>query len=119
MSQTDQIGGRTDDLSWATRAAQREREAAQIARQVATKCFVCGRPNAGSTRPFGSSTGVRVPYCDEGVGCRDGRIYHGPQGYPHWPGEACPVCARQPADRMAGNAARRTTRTSNRSPRHR
>lgn len=111
MSQPGQPGPqdhRTDDLAWAMRAAE-----------ISRSCYICRRPNAGSSMVLGANSaqgGTRVPRCAQGVGCRDGRIHHGPpQGGSHWPGEDCEVCARESAGRrIADNAAKQLDQRTNR-----
>lgn len=116
MSQKPERRGRTGDPVGTT--------STEIAHYVAHRCFICGRADAESTMVLGGNTvggGTRVPRCGNGVGCRDGRIYHGPQGRPHWPNEGCEICERsgEPAiRRQAHNAARQSSPGNNRSPWH-
>lgn len=96
MSQAGSGREQTGDLEW-LRPPQRT-------------CFFCRRVDPGGTDILGGYGGTPIPACAAGTGCRDGRIYHGPQGPPHWPGENCEVCARTgdpaPARRMRGNLGR-------------
>jgi hypothetical protein len=118
MSQTEQRRDRSGDLSWAMSSEA-------LAKRVAHQCYICGRPNASSSTILGGNTaggGTKVPRCAEGVGCRDGRVYHGPLGMPHWSNEPCEICARSsdPAvRRLAGNAPKNPGTGTNRSPHHR
>jgi hypothetical protein len=105
--------GRTDDLSWAT-----------TDKRPVPHCMICGRRGATDSRPFGTgANAVRVPYCPVGKGCRDGRIYHGPQAAPHWPGDPCDYCAThggpKTGKRIAGNRAKSSSPAVNRKPWHR
>jgi len=93
-----------DQPVWAVRAAQ-----------PGPHCYICGRGRATATTVLAGhlpNGGTKVPCCVEGRGCRDGRVYHGPQGAPHWPGEACPICARSTGMAQPARARRRNTRRS-------
>ncbi len=65
----------------------------RLQRPMPPRCWLCQRQNPGSTSTLGKD-GCRVPVCAVGVGCRDGRIFHGPQGAAHYPGQDCPICCR-------------------------
>ena len=76
------------------------------------RCWVCGAPEPRSWGVLGASTpngGTKIPMCAEGEGCKDGRIFHGPQGAPHFPDQDCPICG--PAERQ--RAMRRNAGTAN------
>lgn len=75
----------------------------------ATQCWFCQRPNPRGSRTLGDNartnarSGTRVAACEEGRGCRDGRIYHGPTAPSHDPEDACLLCNTGPPGR-AGRA---------------
>jgi len=110
MSETSQRRDRTDDLSWA-------------AKPRTPTCWFCQAPHPNGTGLLGSKvgSGSKVPVCAPGEGCKDGRIFHGPQGAPHFPDQDCPICGPAPeaVRRLAGNAPKKAVPRHNRSPRHR
>jgi hypothetical protein len=60
------------------------------------RCWYCVRPGAEGTVALGAgpggAVGTRVPICSDGVGCRDGKIYHGPLAAPHHRDDSCDYC---------------------------
>jgi len=113
MSESSQRRDRSGDISWAMQPDPR------------TTCWFCKHPNPTGTYLFGGNRGgggTKIAVCAPGEGCRDGRIFHGPQGAPHYPDQDCPICG--PAEiaiarRLAGNAPKKAAPRRNRSPRHR
>lgn len=73
-------------------------------------CFYCMRPRPGGTAMLGGPAGqggTPIPVCAAGVGCRDGRIYHGPpHGTSHWPADPCEVCPPERDNRIRDNRGR-------------
>lgn len=91
--------------------------------QVTYTCWFCRHPNPTGTALLGShrGPGSKIKVCAPGEGCKDGRIFHGPQADPHYPDQDCPICG--PAEiakarRLAGDTPRATlSRRNARRPR--
>jgi len=65
------------------------------------KCWFCRAPNPRGTDTLGGATangGTKIPVCAPGEGCKDGRIFHGPMGDPHYPDQDCRICG--PGDKQ-------------------
>ncbi len=76
------------------------------------RCWFCPAQNPrGTTVLNGSETSATLPCCADGEGCRDGRIFHGPQGDPHYPDQDCPICG---AGKPPGTTARKARNTRRR-----
>jgi hypothetical protein len=70
-------------------------------RPIVPQCWFCRAEYPRATTTLGGGTsggGTTIPCCATGEGCKDGRIFHGPQGEPHYPEEDCPICG--PSDRQ-------------------
>lgn len=81
--------------------------------KTTTTCWFCKRPNPHGTDLLGGTMGggSKIDVCAPGEGCKDGRIFHGPQGFPHYPDQDCPICGTAEvaaARRLAGNTAKKT-----------
>lgn len=113
MSESSQNGNRPGDPTRATPP------------KVTSTCWYCGHPNPTGTAILGShrGTGTKIKVCAPGEGCKDGRIFHGPQADPHYPDQDCSICGnpaqRATERRLAGNAAKTPTPRRNISPRNR
>jgi hypothetical protein len=64
---------------------------------IAARCWLCSAPNPSGSDILGGSKpgggGTRIAVCASGEGCKDGRIFHGPQAdLPHYPDEDCRIC---------------------------
>lgn len=88
-------------------------------------CFLCQRPGATATQPFGMRGKMgetTVPVCAHGTGCRDGQVRHGPPSFStHLPGEDCTICTAETARQRRQNAPRtpKPRRSANSAGRHR
>jgi hypothetical protein len=120
MRQTGSRNNQTDDPF---------RTPIEVPATEARRCWCCRRPCGPDTRILGGGTGAghdggtKVPYCSDGQGCRDGRVYHGPPWPSHGPEETCGGCALAgptPAARRArSNSSRAVSRPGSRTNRFR
>jgi hypothetical protein len=87
-----------------TEGPRRERSgdpSGYLSHPIVTRCWFCSAPNPRGQDTLGGGMqggGTKISVCAPGEGCKDGRIFHGPQGEPHFPGQDCPICG--PADKQ-------------------